>query len=497
METATETTESVVDHVNLTSEYDATLQSVVEGLNRYGLPAVIGVGIVGNSVSFIVYSTSSLRHQSSSVYLAFLNMVDLLFLLCTSIIWLGWLRVYIIHTHGWCQLVVYLSYVTGFLSVWTVVSFTVERCIVVYFPLARLVHCTRQRALMVVGLLGVVGLGLYACALWTTGVLKVRGRGNACLTLPEYKYLADVIANVDTVITLVLPSLLIILLNILITQKIWRTVRLRGDGAPLSSVQVTAAVDRSADDVIDEAGNPDGACDDVDVVLQSDSSREQGETEGDIHFLPHSAARGPKRIALTRMRLLLMTSCCKSSRRRHSRTRIVTNNVRRPTVSGLSQHTSYSQGSQPQRSGSQPQGSRSQVPQPQRSGSHGSQPQLRRHHTHSQSRQTSLQLSTTRTLLIVSSLFVLLNLPSHAFRVYVTVTYLLNPAPVFSRDVLLWQQVFVMMYYANFSSNFFLYCACSRAFRKDLVSLVTNVMSRCSRCRKQPAAGIASTPMLK
>lgn len=43
---------------------------------------------------------------------------------------LGWIKIDgapIFHTPGWCQTVIYLTYVTSFLSSWFVVSFTVER----------------------------------------------------------------------------------------------------------------------------------------------------------------------------------------------------------------------------------------------------------------------------------------------------------------------------------------------------------------------------------
>ncbi len=43
---------------------------------------------------------------------------------------LGWVNVGgrpIFHTDGWCQIVIYLTYVTSFLSSWFVASFTVER----------------------------------------------------------------------------------------------------------------------------------------------------------------------------------------------------------------------------------------------------------------------------------------------------------------------------------------------------------------------------------
>ena len=41
----------------------------------------------------------------------------------------------IFHTDGWCQFVTYATYVSAFLSAWIVVGFTVERYIVVYYPL--------------------------------------------------------------------------------------------------------------------------------------------------------------------------------------------------------------------------------------------------------------------------------------------------------------------------------------------------------------------------
>ena len=80
---------------------------------------------------------------------------------------------------GWCQLFSYATYVTSFLSVWFVVSFSFERYLTIQFPLKRHVLCRPRRAWMVV--LSITGLALllYNFALWTSVVEPIdasRGR---------------------------------------------------------------------------------------------------------------------------------------------------------------------------------------------------------------------------------------------------------------------------------------------------------------------------------
>jgi len=60
----------------------------------------------------------------------------------------GWIGIHIFHKNGWCQTISYCTYVCSFLSAWTVVSFTVERWIVVFHPLKRHRLCTPRRAIV-------------------------------------------------------------------------------------------------------------------------------------------------------------------------------------------------------------------------------------------------------------------------------------------------------------------------------------------------------------
>ena len=97
-------------------------------------------------------------------------------------------------------------------------------------------------------------------------------------------------------------------------------------------------------------------------------------------------------------------------------------------------------------------------------------------------RRHQTQLRITKALLIVSTVFVALNLPSYAFRIHAFVIELRNEPYDMSLHAFIWQEFIQFLYYSNFSSRFFLYSACSTNFRQALVRLICrrhNVFARC------------------
>ena len=170
----------------LVAESDAEFHRIISILHVYVLPVIILIGIVGNTISFLVYvSTPRLYRQSSSLYLAFLAAVDNISLIFIFAVWFGWIGIHIFHKNGWCQTILYCTYVCSFLSAWTVVSFTVERWIVVYHPLKRHRLCTRRRAITAMITLTVVSLSFYSFSLFTTSVRYFRGLP-VCVTHDKY-----------------------------------------------------------------------------------------------------------------------------------------------------------------------------------------------------------------------------------------------------------------------------------------------------------------------
>ena len=120
--------------------------TLVAKFELYLIPVICFVGIIGNVLSFLVFLCTYLRRTSASIYLAALSLADLCFLVGAMISWLSEVGVHLDQQNGWCQLNIYLKYVSYFLSVWYIVSFTTERYIAVHFPLKRNHLCTPKRS---------------------------------------------------------------------------------------------------------------------------------------------------------------------------------------------------------------------------------------------------------------------------------------------------------------------------------------------------------------
>lgn len=299
------------------------LHLLVLVLSTYFIPVIIGVGIVGNGLALVVFLGTYLKRLSLSVYLAALAVSDAVFLLTLFILWLEYVNVPIFHRNGWCQGAIFLSYCSSFLSVWFVVSFTVERYIAICHPLKRPELCTTSRAKCVVVALTLFSLMGYSCTLWTSGVVVVAGKTEkhrTCTPLKDYLQIHTVLTYIDTIVTLIIPFLLIIGLNITIAHRI-------------------------------------------------------------AYFYQ-----------------------------------------RRQTVQGS------------------PKGN--------------------------QSLCSRAQLKVTKMLLLLSSLFLLINLPSYAMRMRIIIMSVLDRTDEISHQEMLLQQLFQIVYYSNFAINFVLYSLCSAKFRE-------------------------------
>ncbi|CAG7715012.1 unnamed protein product [Allacma fusca] len=128
-------------------------------VNQVYTPILFLFGTIGNCLSVTVFCTAPThRHLSSSYYLSALAISDTGFLINLVAVWLEDLGYHVITTELTCPLVMYLGQVTCFLSVWLTVSFTVERFFAVCYPLTRPTVCTVARAKKVITVLTLVAL---------------------------------------------------------------------------------------------------------------------------------------------------------------------------------------------------------------------------------------------------------------------------------------------------------------------------------------------------
>lgn len=323
-------------------------------LHTYFLPIILLSGLIGNTVTIAVFLGTYLVRQTTSLYLAYLAAVDFAFLLgltCTT--FLGHLNLHMIHKHGFCQLFNYILPVTTYQSVWTVVCFTIERFIIVYKPFLKQQWCKRKNTKRLLLIITVSGLLLYSYTIWSNGIVEEEGKE---ICRPRHFHIHKAMILVDTVVTCILPSCLLLIFNVSIMVKVVRFVQKRKKFADPTVV--------------------------IRFEKKSSSSTSSIRTEG--------------------RRIRVIRSC------------------------------------------------------------------------------TKLQLRTTRTLLIVSTVFIALNLPSHLYRMPFVFGF--YSASIVTSQAVNWQAIFQFLFYTSFSFNFYLYSACSKSFRTAFQALLAKIRYNFTKC---------------
>ena len=137
------TVSSVLEDVATYNENntDGVVFDVSANIWRYGWPPLCMMGLVGNMLVLLVLRRDGLVRTSANVYLSALAVGDSLVLMVASVV------VYPSRAWGWwfvdtsrlaCHVVWPIEHTLAVGSIWIIVAFTVERCVVVRAPLRRL-----------------------------------------------------------------------------------------------------------------------------------------------------------------------------------------------------------------------------------------------------------------------------------------------------------------------------------------------------------------------
>ncbi|XP_076470487.1 putative G-protein coupled receptor 139 [Babylonia areolata] len=211
-------------------------QQLRHHLLLYVPPIFIVMGTVGNLLSFVVLRCRAMVKVSSYQYLASLAVADSLVLYIGLLrLWLGEVTGTDFHdsTNWVCKLTISFGYMASDLSVWLIIAVTVERYIVVCFPLRASAMINTARAKKVIGFLVLLMFTINLHFFWTVEIVQrpVDGKnvGN-CEAAPHYHKLVDEVWPwVDACIYSFVPFIFIIVLNILIIREVIkaRTTRQR------------------------------------------------------------------------------------------------------------------------------------------------------------------------------------------------------------------------------------------------------------------------------
>ncbi|KAL8596487.1 hypothetical protein ACOMHN_044025 [Nucella lapillus] len=132
-------------------------------IDRIYVPFLVSVGLVFNSLCFVTFVFTSLRTTSTCVYMAAIAVLDSIVLvhaLCVMVRRYLGQTIFYMGSNWTCGFQFFLFYFTVHLDVLVLLAMTVDRFIVVKFPLKAQSMCTPKTAIKVIA-----GLGIFSFAL--------------------------------------------------------------------------------------------------------------------------------------------------------------------------------------------------------------------------------------------------------------------------------------------------------------------------------------------
>ncbi|XP_046366782.2 C-C chemokine receptor type 1-like [Haliotis rufescens] len=192
-------------------------------------PILIFFGTIGNMMSIVVLNRKPMRESTVSIYLTALSVMDML-VLYTGLM-RQWLRVVIeldvrVISEMSCKIHIWLVYFTLDMSVWLLVSVTIERCVSVMFPYTVKQYYTRCTALVNIAVIAVLLLALNSHYLYGLGDVQTTTDGERtierCVSLwngyEQFEF--QVWPWIDLCVFSLIPLIVLIIANISIIQKI-------------------------------------------------------------------------------------------------------------------------------------------------------------------------------------------------------------------------------------------------------------------------------------
>lgn len=193
-------------------------------------PFILLLGSIGNLLSFLVLRQPSMSQISSYVYLATLAVVDEIVLVsCLLYSWLIHLLGASLRTNFLCKSLHTVGTASAWLSVWLIIALTVERVIVITFPLHanRLASPTRAKVIICTLAVSFVVINLHFIE--TVGIVNydANSTANTCNFKLRYVGFGKVWSIIDATLYSYIPLLLISIMNAAILVQVYKARKSR------------------------------------------------------------------------------------------------------------------------------------------------------------------------------------------------------------------------------------------------------------------------------
>ena len=184
---------------------------------------IVCIGLIGNTLSLIIYGQSKYRLNSSHVFIFILAIIDSLFLIVhffedtlKNIVKYYLLDINyfnIIDTNKEiCILTNYMRYVLRSISSYIILAFTFQRFIIVYSPLSNRRFKSKKYAWFICLLIIISSLLLNSWSLFVFDLTTLNNT-NQCDVLFEWEYIYYYISISYFTLSILIPMILIVILN--------------------------------------------------------------------------------------------------------------------------------------------------------------------------------------------------------------------------------------------------------------------------------------------
>lgn len=212
-------------------------------VEKYLLPVICIFGLVGNTVSTIIFMQRQLRKAPCSFYLAARGICDNGFLFSILLTWMSsTFDLRLSQIKGVCQAIVFMTYLCGCVSVWLCVFITFENFLLIHSPFVSRRICSEKFTKVCTVVLIIVAVGIYNTALWIIN--------GDCSHNEAFSELTQVLVYTDTLLTLVIPTVIIFVLISMILCKVIKIMHIRRLHSNLLEKINVLAVSRSVKPVV-------------------------------------------------------------------------------------------------------------------------------------------------------------------------------------------------------------------------------------------------------
>ncbi|UJR10391.1 hypothetical protein I4U23_014596 [Adineta vaga] len=197
-----------------------TSNPFISYLQLFYIPCLAILGICGNIICAIVFSTKSLRRLRSSSFLFLLAVSDVFFLMDLIP---GWINTAFVRSlyHGAnliCKIQTYVSFVASFVHIWMVLAFTAERFVAVNFPLRHMSQWTPRFSRTIILIIITPAIIFY---IYPSFFASEVDKDGLCREKESHVRYLTHINTIDTIMTMFLPFILVSILNISIIRKLF------------------------------------------------------------------------------------------------------------------------------------------------------------------------------------------------------------------------------------------------------------------------------------